>query len=234
MKSAMVTVPLALAAIGWIAVPPPAGAQHKARQTYDLIIRHGTIYDGSAKPPFIGDVAIQGDKIVVVGSLKNARGRTEIDATGLAVAPGFINMLSWATESLLYDGRSQSDIRQGVTLEVFGEGGSMGPLNEKMKKEMLEQQGDIKFDIKWSTLAEYLDYLVQRGISPMWPLLSAPPPCAFTRSDTKTVRPRLPNSSACAPWFDRRWNKAHWVSGPRLSTRRPFMPRPTSWWSCAK
>ena len=166
MKSAMVTVPLALAAIGWIAVPPPAGAQHKARQTYDLIIRHGTIYDGSAKPPFIGDVAIQGDKIVVVGSLKNARGRTEIDATGLAVAPGFINMLSWATESLLYDGRSQSDIRQGVTLEVFGEGGSMGPLNEKMKKEMLEQQGDIKFDIKWSTLAEYLDYLVQRGISP--------------------------------------------------------------------
>ncbi len=166
MKSAMVTVPLALAAIGWIVVPPPAGAQHKARQTYDLIIRHGTIYDGSAKPPFIGDVAIQGDKIVVVGSLKNARGRTEIDATGLAVAPGFINMLSWATESLLYDGRSQSDIRQGVTLEVFGEGGSMGPLNEKMKKEMLEQQGDIKFDIKWSTLAEYLDYLVQRGISP--------------------------------------------------------------------
>ena len=166
MKSAMVTVPLALAAIGWIAAPPPAGAQHKARQTYDLIIRHGTIYDGSAKPPFVGDVAIQGDKIVVVGSLKNARGRTEIDATGLAVAPGFINMLSWATESLLYDGRSQSDIRQGVTLEVFGEGGSMGPLNEKMKKEMLEQQGDIKFDIKWSTLAEYLDYLVQRGISP--------------------------------------------------------------------
>ena len=166
MKSAMVTVPLALAAIGWIATPPPAGAQHKARQTYDLIIRHGTIYDGSAKPPFVGDVAIQGDKIVVVGSLKNARGRTETDATGLAVAPGFINMLSWATESLLYDGRSQSDIRQGVTLEVFGEGGSMGPLNEKMKKEMLEQQGDIKFDIKWSTLAEYLDYLVQRGISP--------------------------------------------------------------------
>src|SRR5438445_5062193 len=95
MKSAMVTVPLALAAIGWIATPPPAGAQHKARQTYDLIIRHGTIYDGSAKPPFVGDVAIQGDKIVVVGSLKNARGRTEIDATGLAVAPGFINMLSW-------------------------------------------------------------------------------------------------------------------------------------------
>ena len=166
MKSAMVTVPLALAAIGWIATPPPAGAQHKARQTYDLIIRHGTIYDGSAKPPLVGDVAIQCDKIVVVGSLKNARGRTEIDATGLAVAPGFINMLSWATESLLYDGRSQSDIRQGVTLEVFGEGGSMGPLNEKMKKEMLEQQGDIKFDIKWSTLAEYLDYLVQRGISP--------------------------------------------------------------------
>lgn len=166
MKSTTFTVLVALAAIGLLVALPPAGAQHKARQTYDLIIRHGTIYDGSAKPPFVGDVAIQGDKIVVVGSLKNVRGRTEIDATGLAVAPGFINMLSWATESLLYDGRSQSDIRQGVTLEVFGEGGSMGPLNEKMKKEMLEQQGDIKFDIKWSTLAEYLDYLVQRGISP--------------------------------------------------------------------
>src|SRR5207302_11101667 len=138
MKSAMVTVPLALAAIGWIATPPPAGAQHKARQTYDLIIRHGTIYDGSAKPPFVGDVAIQGDKIVVVGSLKNARGRTEIDATGLAVAPGFLNMLSWATESLLYDGRSQTAIPQAVTPAVVGEDGAMGPLNATMTTPMVD------------------------------------------------------------------------------------------------
>ncbi|RMG46337.1 MAG: D-aminoacylase [Acidobacteria bacterium] len=133
---------------------------------YDVVIRHGTIYDGSGSPPFTGDVAIDGDKIVAVGSLERARGRLEIDATGLAVAPGFINMLSWATESLIEDGRAQSDIRQGVTLEVFGEGWSMGPLNERMKKELVEQQGDIKYDVQWTTLGEYLDYLVSRGISP--------------------------------------------------------------------
>lgn len=133
---------------------------------YDIVIRHGTIYDGSGSPPFIGDVAIDGDRIMAVGSLERARGRLEIDATGLAVAPGFINMLSWATESLIEDGRAQSDIRQGVTLEVFGEGWSMGPLNERMKKELIEQQGDIKYDVQWTTLGEYLDYLVGRGISP--------------------------------------------------------------------
>jgi len=133
---------------------------------YDTIVRNGTIYDGSGSPPFVGDVAIQEDTIAAVGSVGNARGRIEINAAGLAVAPGFINMLSWATESLIADGRSQSDIRQGVTLEVFGEGWSMGPLNEKMKKEAVEQQGDIKYDIEWTTLGEYLEYLVKRGISP--------------------------------------------------------------------
>lgn len=136
------------------------------RAEYDVVIRGGTIYDGSGSPPFVGDVAIRGDTIAAVGSLGNARGRVEINASGLAVAPGFINMLSWATESLIADGRSQSDIRQGVTLEVFGEGWSMGPLNEVMKKEMLERQGDIKYDIPWTTLGQYLEYLVQRGVSP--------------------------------------------------------------------
>jgi len=141
-------------------------AQDKPEKTYDLIIRNGTIYDGSGKPPVRGDVAIRGDVIVAVGKLPvGAKAKTEIDADGLAVAPGFINMLSWATESLIYDGRSQSDIRQGVTLEVMGEGESMGPLNDQMKKIMVEQQADIKFDIKWTTLGEYLDYLVARGIS---------------------------------------------------------------------
>jgi N-acyl-D-amino-acid deacylase len=133
---------------------------------YDLIIRNGAIYDGSGSAPSIGDVAINGDTIAAVGRLSNARSRTEIDAKGLAVAPGFINMLSWATDSLIVDGRSQGDIRQGVTLEVFGEGWSMGPLNEKMKKEAVEQQGDIKYDIEWATLDEYLEHLVKRGISP--------------------------------------------------------------------
>ncbi|MFQ5606052.1 MAG: amidohydrolase family protein [bacterium] len=132
---------------------------------YDLVIRNGTIYDGSGAEPFAGDVAINADTIAVVGALKNARGKQEIDAEGLAVSPGFINMLSWATSSLIEDGRSQSDIRQGVTLEVFGEGWSYGPLNKKMKQEEIEQQGDIKYDIEWSTLAEYLEYLQNRGIS---------------------------------------------------------------------
>jgi N-acyl-D-amino-acid deacylase len=136
-----------------------------ATTTVDLLIRGGVIYDGSGGTPFVGDVAFQKDTIVAVGVLTNTRARKGIDARGLAVAPGFINMLSWATESLLHDGRSQSDIRQGVTLEVMGEGDSMGPLNAAMKKEMIEQQGDIKFAIKWTTLGEYLDHLVRRGVS---------------------------------------------------------------------
>ncbi len=136
-----------------------------SRVEYDVVIRGGTIYDGGGSPPFVGDLAIRGDTIAAIGSLGNARGRVEIDAAGLAVAPGFINMLSWATESLIADGRSQSDIRQGVTLEVFGEGWSMGPLNEAMKREMLERQGDIKYEIPWTTLGEYLEYLIQRGVS---------------------------------------------------------------------
>jgi N-acyl-D-amino-acid deacylase len=142
----------------------PLAAQ--SAEPYDLILRGGTIYDGSGGKPFTGDVAIAGDRIVQVGNLGGVKGKREIDVRGLAVAPGFINMLSWATESLIVDGRGMSDIKQGVTLEVMGEGFSMGPLNEAMKKEMKEQQGDIKFDITWTTLGEYLDHLVQRGISP--------------------------------------------------------------------
>jgi N-acyl-D-amino-acid deacylase len=139
---------------------------HTATRVYDVVIRGGTIYDGSGSAPFVGDVAISRDSIVAVGSLSHARGRREINARGLAVAPGFINMLSWATESLIEDGRSQGDIRQGVTLEVFGEGSSMGPLTDSMKAEAVQQQGDIKYEIRWTTLGEYLDYLVRRGVSP--------------------------------------------------------------------
>jgi N-acyl-D-amino-acid deacylase len=132
---------------------------------YDLIIRNGTIYDGTGSPPVAGDLAVNGQTIAAVGALPNARGRTELDADGLAVAPGFINMLSWANRSLIEDGRSQSDIRQGVTLEVLGEGSSMGPLNSTMKRQLRERQGDIKYDIEWTTLSEYLDHLVKRGVS---------------------------------------------------------------------
>ncbi|MEE9219585.1 MAG: D-aminoacylase [Acidobacteriota bacterium] len=136
------------------------------RPEHDVIIRGGMIYDGSGAAPFLGDVALDGDSIAAIGDLESARGRKEINAAGLAVAPGFINVLSWATESLIEDGRSQSNIRQGVTLEIFGEGWSMGPLNEAMKEEMIERQRDIKFDVAWTTLGEYLEYLAQRGVSP--------------------------------------------------------------------
>ncbi len=132
---------------------------------YDILIRNGTIYDGGGGAPVTGDVAINGDTIAAVGAIGDATGRSEIDAKGLAVAPGFINMLSWAGTPLLADGRSQSDIRQGVTLEVFGEGTSGGPLTSAMKTEIVEQQGDIKYAIEWTTLKEYLDHLVAKGIS---------------------------------------------------------------------
>ena len=134
--------------------------------SHDIVIRNGTLYDGSGSAPVTGGIAIDGDSIVIVGDLGDARGRIEIDATGLAVAPGFINMLSWATTSLIEDGRGESDIRQGVTLEIFGEGSSMGPLNDAMKREILENQGDIRYDIAWTTLGEYLEHLARRGVSP--------------------------------------------------------------------
>jgi len=130
----------------------------------DVVIRGGTIYDGSGGTPFAADVAIDGDRITAIGTVRE-RGRAEIDAAGLAVTPGFINMLSWATTSLIADGQSQSDIRQGVTLEVFGEGWSLGPVNDTMRREQTEQQGDIKYDITWTTLAEALDTIAARGIS---------------------------------------------------------------------
>lgn len=132
---------------------------------FDVIIRGGTVYDGTGTPGRRLDVGIRGDRIAAVGDLASSSAARVVDATGLAVAPGFINMLSWATESLLVDGRSQGDIRQGVTLEIFGEGSSMGPLNEAMKKRAYEQMGDIKYDITWTSLAEYLRELERRGVS---------------------------------------------------------------------
>src|SRR6202035_1908840 len=162
MRALVVTVfALFLLAASAGTTPPSRG--------YDLVVRNGTIYDGSGGKPYVGDLAVDGDRIVAVarsGALGKAVGKREIDAGGLALAPGFVNMLSWATDTLLVDGRAQSDLRQGVTLEVMGEGWSMGPLNAAMKKEMKEQQGDIKYDITWTTLGEYLEHLVQRGIAP--------------------------------------------------------------------
>jgi len=132
----------------------------------DVVLRGGTVLDGTGGEPYVGDVALKGDTVVGVGDLGRVRGAREIDVSGLAVAPGFINMLSWATVSLFEDPRAQSDIRQGVTLEVFGEGWSMGPLNEEMRQEALERQSDIHFDIPWTTLGGYLEHLEERGIAP--------------------------------------------------------------------
>src|ERR1041384_4526652 len=133
---------------------------------HSLVVRGGTILDGSGSQGYVGDVVVDGDRIVYVGKSRGDIGKKTIDATGKAVSPGFINMLSWAVESLLVDGRSQSDLRQGVTLEVFGEGDSMGPLTPEMKRLAKERQTDIQYDIAWTSLGEYLEYLQSRGIAP--------------------------------------------------------------------
>ncbi len=144
----------------------PGCATNPLAPAYDVIVRDGTIYDGGGGAPYVGDVAIRGDRIVRVGGDIAGAAATEIDARGLAVAPGFINMLSWATESLIQDGRGQSDIRQGVTLEVMGEGWSMGPLNPEMKRLLVERQDDIKFPVTWTSLGEYLGFLERKGVAP--------------------------------------------------------------------
>jgi N-acyl-D-aspartate/D-glutamate deacylase len=132
---------------------------------FNVIIKGGTVYDGTGAEPKHADVAIRGDRITAIGDFAAAHARTVIDADGLAVAPGFINMLSWSNQSLIQDGRSQSEIRQGVTTEIMGEGESMGPVNDRVREHMLQEQSDIKYEIKWNTLAEYLRYLEKRGVS---------------------------------------------------------------------
>ena len=136
----------------------------KSKQNFDTIIRSGLIYDGNGGEPYTADLAINADTIAFIGDLKNSSSKNEINASGMAVAPGFINMLSHAEESLIEDGRSQGDLRQGVTLEVFGEG-SMGPLNPKMKKQLKAGQSDIKYDVSWNTLGGYLNWLEKKGVS---------------------------------------------------------------------
>ena len=131
----------------------------------DILIKNASIIDGTGQPGYLVDIAINSDTIYAFGTLANYKGAMEIDATGLTAAPGFINMLSWANVSLIEDGRSQGDIRQGVTLEVMGEGMSMGPLTEEMKKEMKDSQQHIKYDIPWTSLGDYLNYLADKGVS---------------------------------------------------------------------
>ncbi|MBS3823908.1 MAG: D-aminoacylase [Wenzhouxiangellaceae bacterium] len=157
-----------LALISWNGGPLGATASgaESVEPRYDVVILDGLVYDGLGGNPVAADVAIREDRIAALGEFDTSDATTAIDATGMAVAPGFINMLSWATETLIEDGRGLSDLRQGVTLEVFGEGWSMGPLNDAMKDEIMARQGDIRFDVEWDTLGGYLEYLEARGISP--------------------------------------------------------------------
>jgi N-acyl-D-amino-acid deacylase len=160
------SVHLRFGAAAILAVIASGGVTAQPVPAYDVVIRGGTIYDGSGEAPFVGDVAFKGDRIVYVGARAPGTGAKTVEAKGLAVSPGFINMLSWATESLLVDPRGLSDLRQGVTLEVMGEGWSMGPLNDEMKKLAVQRQGDIKYPIQWTTLGEYLSFLERKGIAP--------------------------------------------------------------------
>ncbi|HLA11750.1 MAG TPA: D-aminoacylase [Pyrinomonadaceae bacterium] len=148
-----------------LVLPLSAVGQAARTQEFDVLIKNGMVYDGTGHVPRRVDVGIKGDRIVAIGNLRRANARNIVDARGLAVAPGFINMLSWSTESLIVDGRSQGEVRQGVTTQIMGEGWSMGPLNERLKKQVIAEQDDIKFDVEWTTLAEYLRHLEKRGVS---------------------------------------------------------------------
>ncbi len=135
-------------------------------EIHDLVIENAMIYDGSGQDGYLGSLVVNADTIVAVGPDLKVDAETRLDAQGMAVSPGFINMLSWATESLLVDGRAMSDIKQGVTLEVMGEGWSMGPLTDSMAAQMVADQGDLKYDVSWRSLGEYLSHLEQKGVSP--------------------------------------------------------------------
>src|SRR6266516_1103893 len=155
----------AVVALSYVTSPTRGVETPSPGTEFDLLIKGGTVYDGGGGEGRAVDVTVRGDRITGVGDFHNASAKSVIDAKGLAVAPGFINMLSWSTESLIQDGRSQSELRQGVTTEIMGEGVSMGPVNDRLREYALKQQTDIKYEIKWNTLAEYLQYLEKRGIS---------------------------------------------------------------------
>ena len=142
-----------------------AACQSAQSPAYDIIIRNGNVYDGTGAAPLRADVAIRGDQIVEIGDLSSAKAKTEVDAKGLAVSPGFINMLSHSWATMIVDGRSMGELKQGVTTQIMGEGSSMGPWNEEQKKRRLEDQGDLRYPIEWTTLGEYLAWLEKRGVS---------------------------------------------------------------------
>ena len=160
--AACIVAMLAVLAVAGCATAPRSGDSG----AYDLVIRDGTVYDGSGGAPRKADIGIRGDRIAAIGDLSHAAARRKVDAAGMAVAPGFVNVLSWAPDALIADGRGVSDSLQGVTLEIFGEGWSYGPLTDAMKKEATDEQGDIKYDITWTSLGEFMQTLQTRGVSP--------------------------------------------------------------------
>ena len=202
--------------------------------TYPLVIRGGTIYDGSGQPGFVGDVALDGERIVAVGP-GPLRGEREIDARGLAVAPGFINMLSWATESLIHDGRALSDIRQGVTLEVMGEGSSWGPLNDEMKRAMTARQGDIRLSHRMDDSRPVHGIPgAPRGVA-QHRVVCGRHHRAYPRiGSSRPPAPTRRNCSACASWFGKPCSKARSGSARRSSMRPRSLPRPMNWWPCGE
>jgi N-acyl-D-amino-acid deacylase len=163
-SSGLVLLALLAALAAWL--PACVSPDAPSEGAYDLILYGGTVYDGSGETPYLADIGIRGDTLAAIGDLSGAEASETLDVTGLAIAPGFINMMSWSNESLIEDGRSQGDIRQGITLEVMGEGSSMGPLSDEMKRRMAEHQGDIQYEVAWTTLDEYLRFLETRGVSP--------------------------------------------------------------------
>ena len=142
-----------------------AASRAQSAEQVDLLIQNGVIYDGRGGEPVRGNLAVRDGKIVAFGKLPDTKAATTIDARGLAVAPGFINTLSWSTDSLIHDGRGMSELKQGVSLEIFGEGASWGPVNQRIREEMVKTQTDIRYDITWTTLGEYLEFLVEKGVS---------------------------------------------------------------------
>lgn len=185
-------------------------------QKFDIVIVGGTVYDGSGGEGRRADVAIINDRIAGVGDYKDVTGADMIDATGMAVAPGFINMLSWSTESLIQDGRSQSEIRQGVTTEIMGEGESMGPVNDRVRESMLRQQSDIKYKTSVGRRSPIICAFYRNAVfRATWRRSSERLRFGNTLSDSKTNSRRLNSSRKCANWFGKKWRQARSVLGRR-------------------
>jgi N-acyl-D-amino-acid deacylase len=188
-----------------LTAPCICAAQTSSRaDSFDVLIKGGTVYDGTGQAPRRVDVGIRGDRIVTIGNLQRASAKSVIDATGLAVTPGFINMLSHSEVSLIADGRSMGELKQGVTTQIFGES-SMGPLSDEMKKRRVEQQGDIKYEIAWTTLAEYLTYLEKRGVSQNFASFIGAPTVREYVIGLEDKPPTPEQLDKCASWYARRW-----------------------------